>query len=259
MADHGTPCWYELNTSAGKLAELGGFYARIFGWAISDSGMEGFTYHLARSDGDMVAGLMELPADAGCVMPCWMIYFAVTDAAQTVADARAAGATVKRDLAEIPGTGSFAILADPQGAVFGILQPEPMDSPDQGNAFDQKKTGHGNWNELMSADPQAGFDFYAGLMGWSRGDAMDMGEMGTYQLLRHGDADIGAIQPLGDAPVSAWLPYFGVDGSVADKMADVTAAGGQIQLGPQEVPGPAYIAICTDPQGAWFAMVSPEK
>ena len=39
-------------------------------------------------------------------------------------------------------------------------------------------------------------------------------------------------------------------------MARVKQAGGQVLNGPMEVPGPAYVANCQDPQGAMFSMVS---
>ena len=37
----------------------------------------------------------------------------------------------------------------------------------------------------------------------------------------------------------------------------VAAAGGRVAHGPQDVPGGAFIAVATDPQGAWFAVVGP--
>lgn len=265
MSYQGTPCWYELGTR--DLDGAGDFYATIFGWQIADSGMEGFDYRLANSDGDMVAGLMSNAAQEGAPPPNWLIYFAVDDCDKTAADIGKAGGKIFKEPQDIPGTGRFAVVADPQGAVFGLLQPDmsQMSASDRAKAdagegaFNQKKSGHGNWNELMSTDPEAGFAFYAGLFGWAKGDAMDMGEMGTYQLFRHKGADIGAVMGLGDAPMPVWLPYFGVDGSVSKVIETIGSAGGTVHQGPHEVPGPAYIAVAQDPQGAWFAVVGPEK
>ena len=42
-------------------------------------------------------------------------------------------------------------------------------------------------------------------------------------------------------------------------IAAIKEAGGSVHHGPSEVPGPAWIAIAQDPQGAWFALVGPEK
>lgn len=264
MNYHGNPCWYELGTS--DLDAAAGFYRRILGWEVVDSGMEGFDYRLAKSDDDMVAGLMSNAGQAESPPPNWLIYFAVDDCDRRAADIGAAGGSVLKQPADIPGTGRFAVVADPQGAVFGLLQPDMsrMSEADRakaetGGAFDQNKAGHGNWNELMSSDPGAAVAFYADLFGWTKGEAMDMGEMGTYQLIRRNGVDIGAVMGLGDSPVPAWLPYFGAPGTATATVEAIGAAGGTVHQGPVEVPGPAYIAVAQDPQGAWFAVVSAEK
>ncbi len=256
---HGRPCWYELATSKGNLGAAERFYSDVLGWSVQDSGMEGFDYHLASAGGGMVAGLMERPDDAGARPPFWMIYFGVDDADKAAAAASAAGGKVHRAPADIPGTGRFAVLADPQGAGFGILQPEPMEEgPPAGGAFDQTKAGHGNWNELMTTDPEAGFRFYSDLLGWQKSQAVDMGEMGTYQIFSHDGTDVGGMMRLGNAPVPAWLPYFGTNG-VEAAMGRIGAAGGKVAHGPMEVPGGAFIAVAQDPQGAWFAVVGPKE
>lgn len=262
---HGNPCWYELTTSKGNLGAAGAFYGKVLGWQVQGSGMPDLTYHLATSDGDMIAGLMEMPDDVSGMPPMWMIYFSVDNADKAAADAKAAGASIHREPADNPGTGRFAILGDPQGAGFGILQPDLSQmTPEQiakaqtTGAFDQKKTGHGNWNELMTTDPEAGFAFYSGLFGWQKSTPVPMGEMGIYQLFSHQDADIGGMTGLGNAPRPCWLPYFGVNGVTA-AMARITEAGGSIVHGPQEVPGGAFTAIARDPQGAQFAIVGPKE
>lgn len=257
MTHHGSPCWYELSTMPGKLAEAGEFYAKVLGWTFADAGMEGFTYHLASIGGEMVAGAMDMPPDVAGMPPMWMIYFAVDDADRAVEDMVAAGATVHRPVAQIPGTGRFAILADPSGAGFGILEPAPMPGGGAGTAFDQAKAGHGNWNELSTADPKAAMAFYGKVLGWTPGQSLDMGAMGTYDLFRWQDRDIGGMMGLAPGmPGAAWLPYFGANG-VAPAMERIRAAGGEILHGPQEVPGGAFIAQARDPQGAHFAIVGP--
>lgn len=260
MSYHGSPCWYELSTSDGNLGAAATFYGKVFGWTVADAGMEGFDYRLARSGEDMVAGMMVMPSEAKGAPPMWLIYFAVDEADKAVAGMEKAGAKLLKPVTPIPGTGRFAILADPRGAVFGILEPAPMeDGPPAGTAFDQKKTGHGNWHELASADPKAAMAFYSGAFGWAPGQSMDMGEMGSYDLFAWQGTDIGGmmrVQP-GMPPGGFWLPYFGVDG-VGAAMERVRAGGGTIKTGPMEVPGGAFIAVAADPQGATFAMVGPK-
>lgn len=254
---HGTPCWYELGTS--DLDAAGSFYSGVLGWSVADSGMEGMTYHLANaSDGVGVAGMMSLAGQQGAPPPNWCIYVSVDDADAAAATVTERGGTLIVPPSDIPGTGRFALCTDPQGAAFGVLQPLPMDTPPSSFAFDQSATGHGNWHELMSSDPAAAFDFYSALFGWTKGDPMDMGEMGTYQIFRDKGTDIGGMMGLGNSPVSAWLPYFGVDG-VDAAIERVTSGGGTVHHGPADVPGGAFIAVATDPQGAMFAVVGPKE
>lgn len=256
----GNPCWYEF--TSGNSPAAAEFYGKVLGWQSQDSGLPGFDYLLAKSGDDMVAGLANADGDEP---PHWLIYFAVDDCDASVQQALKAGAKVLDGPTDIPKTGRYAIIADPQGARFGILQPDMSDmTPEQiakaetTGAFDQKKSGHGNWNELMSTDPEAGFAFYSGLLGWQKSTPVPMGEMGIYQLFSHRGADIGGMMGLGFAPGPCWLPYFGANGVTA-AMARITDAGGAIIHGPQEVPGGAFIAIARDPQGAHFAVVGPKE
>ncbi len=249
---NGNPCWYELTTSNPDDAQA--FYSAVLGWAVADAGMPGMDYRLASAGGDMVAG-MWVPDEPG--MPnFWMVYFTAANCDATAKAVAKAGGKVHKEPADIPGTGRFAVVTDPQGAVFALLQ--PLDAT--GNAFDQKKTGHGNWHELMTTDPKAAFTFYSGLFGWKAGTSMDMGEMGSYDLFSHQGADIGGMMRL--APnmpgpsTPFWLPYFGVEGIDAAAKR-ITGAGGKVVNGPHEVPGSAFIVVASDPQGVMFALVGP--
>lgn len=247
MNAHGAPCWYELTT--GAVARSQAFYGPLLVWDFQDAGMEGFSYILALRDGAMVAGMMEPDTP----MPeFWMVYFAVGDCAAACDKVTALGGKVFRAPEPIPGTGIFAIVVDPQGAAFGLLQPL---EGQQGAAFDQMKQGHGNWHELHSTDPEAGLAFYTALLGWTPSTAMPMGEMGNYQLFAREGRDIGGMMRLQSEGVpSHWLPYFGAP-SIKAAMAQIAELGGQVLHGPQEVPGGAFICMAQDSRGAHFALV----
>lgn len=249
MTHHGAPCWYELTTPDAKSTTA--FYSPLLGWETRNSGIPGMNYTIASRNGAMVAGLYQ-PDEA---MPnFWMVYFAVTDCDAAAAKVKAMGGSVHVEPADIPETGRFAILADPQGAAFGILQPL---GGQQGDAFDQQKMGHGNWQELSTSDPAAALAFYSELLGWAAGNAMDMGPMGSYQLISRNGTDIGGIMKLqGPGIPPNWVPFFGVD-SIDAAMAQIGASGGTVVHGPQEVPGPAFICYAADPSGAVFALVGP--
>jgi uncharacterized protein len=143
------------------------------------------------------------------------------------------------------------VAVDPQMATIALVkwlkggpeQPVELDAP-----------GRVGWHELLAADWEKAWAFYAELFGWQKADA-DIGEMGTYQLFSAGGQTIGGMFTKPSAqPVPFWLFYFNV-GDIDLAMKRVKAGSGQILNGPIEVPGDRWIVQCTDPQGAIFALV----
>jgi uncharacterized protein len=66
--------------------------------------------------------MYEPPPEMGNIPPHWLVYFAVDDADGKASKAKELGATIISPPADIPDTGRFAIIQDPQGAVFGIIK-----------------------------------------------------------------------------------------------------------------------------------------
>ncbi|PYF11172.1 hypothetical protein C8J30_103268 [Rhodobacter viridis] len=256
MSFHGLPCWFEL--SVPDLDAAQGFYGPVMGWEWGSAGMPTLDYRLGRAGADMVAGAFPLSECPEGTPPNWMIYLAVDDCDATAARARDLGGRICKEPADIPGTGRFAVLADPQGAVFGVLTPLPMDPPQVGGAWNQRATGHGAWIELISSDPRAALEFYRQLFDWRQDMLFDMGPAGSYYVFAHRGTQIGGMMGLGQAPCPHWMPYFGV-ATVSKTIAAVQAAGGTVLHGPMEVPGPAYVAGFRDPQGAHFSVVGPNR
>ena len=121
----------------------------------------------------------------------------------------------------------------------------------------EQQPGHGCWHEYHGTDWETAFDFYAGLFGWTKAEAMDMGPEGTYQLYGMQDGMLGGMMNApAHSPHRGWLYYFGVP-NLDRAMAAVTANGGTVLFGPQEVPGGASILQCLDDQGALFALIGP--
>jgi predicted enzyme related to lactoylglutathione lyase len=123
-----------------------------------------------------------------------------------------------------------------------------------GERIPSNAAGHTGWHELHTTDWQKAFDFYSEMFGWGKGDSVDMGPMGTYQLFTLNGAAIGGMMnsPLATS-TSFWLYYFNVD-DIDAAATRVAANGGKILHGPQQVPGGGWIIQAADPQGAAFAL-----
>jgi predicted enzyme related to lactoylglutathione lyase len=70
-----------------------------------------------------VGGLLPIGADWGPVSPYWQVLFAVDGCADAVERAKAAGGSLIFGPNEIPKAGRAAIIADPGGAIFVVMQP----------------------------------------------------------------------------------------------------------------------------------------
>jgi predicted enzyme related to lactoylglutathione lyase len=245
--------WHELHTTDADAAQA--FYSEVVGWRAHDAGMPGARYTIVSVGDAGVGGIMPLREDA-CATgrpPEWIGYVGVDDVDGYAERLKAAGGTVHKPAEDIPGVGRFAIVADPQGARF-VLFKGSCQQPPQRPRLDVPGTP--SWNELHAAEWQSAFGFYAGLFGWTKAEAVDMGPMGTYQLFAVGDAPIGGMMTKSErvgAPF--WLHYFTVD-AIDAAAARLTRKGGQVLQGPHEVPGGSWIIQCRDPQGAMFALVS---
>lgn len=113
-------CWNELGTR--DTAKAGDFYTGLFGWGKNVQQMGPMTY-TSFMNGERPAGGMYQPTpEMGNVPPHWLAYFAVNDTDATVKKAGELGATTIAPPMDIPGVGRFAIIQDPQGAVFGIIK-----------------------------------------------------------------------------------------------------------------------------------------
>jgi predicted enzyme related to lactoylglutathione lyase len=257
-SSHGKFVWYELMTTDTKAAEA--FYKAVMGWEAQDAGMPDMAYSLLSLGGSRVGGLMALPDEVRKAggQPGWLGYVFVDDLAAAVAQVSKAGGKIHRPPADIPGVGSFSVVADPQGAVLALFHgaPAPGQEPPPDPA--PGTPGHPGWHELHAGDQEAAFGFYAGLFGWTKADPVDMGAMGIYQIFARGGVMMGGMMTKTAAtPAPFWLYYVNVAGIDA-AAARVTAAGGKVANGPMEVPGGSWIVQCFDPQGAMFALVGPK-
>ena len=254
----GSFIWYELITTDQDAAI--DFYSKVIGWTSADFPSNDFRYSILSVGDRGVAGAMKIPDDALAQggHPAWLGVVGVTDFDATVERITAAGGSVHKAPDNIPTVGRYAVVADPGGAIFELLSPEPMDKEPPPLA--PNTPGTVGWHELYSgAGEKAAFDFYSRLFGWTTDTEMDMGDMGKYRIFARDGVQIGGMMDKPEnVPVSNWTFYFNVDGLDA-AVERVKANGGQVLMGPMEVPGGSWIIQGRDPQGAHFALVSAKR
>lgn len=247
--------WYDIMTTDTEAAAA--FYRDVVGWGTQDAGGSGQDYTLFTVNGQGVAGLMPIPDEVrrNGAGPRWSGYVAVDDVDATVARLKEHGGTVHREPCDIPDIIRFAVVADPQGAVFlvakglGFAPPRPPEGT----------PGTIGWRELYATEWTAAFAFYETMFGWTKADAVDMGPMGTYQLFATGGAPVGGMMTKPPSiPMPYWGYYFNVP-AIDAAAGRITAKGGKILNGPMQVPGGQWVLQGADPQGAAFALVAPER
>jgi uncharacterized protein len=123
--DPGTMNWNECQTTDAEAAAA--FYEAAFGVEVKPYPMaEGRPpYNVIEVGGRGVAGIFEINEHMGDVPPNWSTVFAVANTDETVAKAKELGGTALVEGMDLPDIGRMAVLQDPTGAVFQVLQPPP--------------------------------------------------------------------------------------------------------------------------------------
>ena len=256
--------WYELMTTDPKGAAK--FYGAVVGWTIAserDPAAGDMDYRMiGRSDGGQAGGVLALNADmlAGGARPIWLGYLHTPDVDAAVAAIVADGGAVQMPATDIP-VGRIAMVTDPQGAPFYIMDPIPPEGAPEGESdvFSVTEAQHVRWNELSTTDPDAAIAFYKKHFGWGQEGEMDMGDIGAYRFIQRGDVGLGAVMPMMPGmPAPMWSYYVGVD-DIDRAHAAITAHGGTIITEPMEIPGGEFAINAVDPQGASVGFVGPRR
>jgi predicted enzyme related to lactoylglutathione lyase len=249
MADNtvrGRFVWHELMTPDTSGAHA--FYGKVVGWKTQPWEHDP-SYQMFAAGGNPLGGSVAQATGA----PQWLHYVGTPDIDATVQQAKSRGGSVTKEITAMPSGGKYAVLADPQGAAFGVYY-HPMDVGKEAAA----KRGEFSWHELATSDWRAAIDFYSAVFGWEKMAEHDMGEgMGKYVLFgSNGVQRGGMFNKTAEMPGGpGWLGYVRVK-DVNDAVKRVKGARGTLVNGPMEVPGGDWIATGMDPQGAMFSVHS---
>lgn len=107
----------ELSTT--DLEKARAFYGKLFDWKLEDVPMgPSDTYTMIGVGEGTGGGMMKHPMPGA--PSTWLAYVLVDDVRAATDKARALGATIAKDVTEVPGAGWFSIIVDPTGATLGL-------------------------------------------------------------------------------------------------------------------------------------------
>jgi predicted enzyme related to lactoylglutathione lyase len=116
----GTLCWADLDSP--DQAAAAAFYAAVFGWQMMP-GQDNSGYLHIKNGEEFIGGIRPPQHQDPNVPPHWISFFMTADCDATTAKARELGARVYMEPMTIGDAGRMAVLADPQGAAFSVIQP----------------------------------------------------------------------------------------------------------------------------------------
>ncbi|WP_371030898.1 VOC family protein [Pseudoclavibacter sp. JSM 162008] len=260
--DAGDPCWVELATSDPRGSAS--FYSAVLGWTLEDMGPESGHSHLIEAGplpdgGSAVVG--GLGAAESGQRTSWIVYFAAPDIEAAHARALGAGASSLVDPSDVLDQGRMALLADRQGATFGLWQPGGR------RGFDAwGEPGTTAWFELHTTELDEATEFYAAATGF---DPHPMAGPPEFRYTQFGprpggeDARFGAFEESAGSgtgtsgaaqrPDAEWVVYF-VTPSVDEATSRARSLGADVLGEPADTPF-GRMANLVDPFGAGFCLV----
>ena len=117
----GEICWRELATN--DLKKATDFYSQLFGWKLEQTTVTPMDYKEIHIDNVAYGGMMDSASWGENPPPShWTTYIAVVNADETAEKIKANGGSIKHGPFDAPGVGRMAMVSDPSGAPFAIIQ-----------------------------------------------------------------------------------------------------------------------------------------
>ncbi|WP_426404893.1 VOC family protein [Streptomyces sp. R-07] len=247
----GAPCWLSLATRDRQAAER--FYGAVLGWSFRQ-GRFGRAFSVAEVDGVPVAGIGAVAGEFA-VPVAWTPFFAVDEADGAAARVRERGGTVGVGPVAYPAGGRAALVADREGAVFGVWD---------GDVLAEWSTGAERspaWIELHTRNAFDAAIFYGEVLGWGEGGSggcCDTSYEEDQVVLRRDGLPVARLNsgPVEEAaPKPQFRPRWLVHFKVPDLDVAVARAlenGGSTVTGPEW--GDGRQVTLRDPDGGLFTL-----
>lgn len=119
----------------------------------------------------------------------------------------------------------------------------------------ESKAGDFCWNELASPNVKKSAEFYERLLGWTS-QTVPIGPGETYTLFLNRGEQIGGMRALSGEEQNVpphWMSYIATD-DVDGLCEKASTLGGQVVMGPLDIPGVGRFGFLKDSTGADFAV-----
>jgi predicted enzyme related to lactoylglutathione lyase len=260
LRHEGKIVWHDLLTDQPEASRR--FYGELFGWEFEELGLRtgAFTtvnYTLIRHNGRLIGGMIDtnrLDRDTEVDISQWVVLMSVNDVDAAVGSLTEAGGTVFTPPTDMADRGRIAVVADPQGALFALLETrdgDPVDAePDMGGFL---------WNEVWADDVDAATGFYRGLAGYDAenrfldDDESAETDSGYRVLSADGTPRAGILANPVEGLPPIWVSYIRVNDPAAIT-AKVESLGGRVLLDAQERDIGGQVALIAGPSGAGIAI-----
>ncbi|MET9604323.1 VOC family protein [Streptomyces sp. NPDC006512] len=194
----GAPCWVSL--MARDMAAAQRFYGAVVGWRFRPAPL-GDAFSVAVLGGAPVAGIGALASDLGMAV-AWTPYFAVDDVDVAASRIRERSGTVAVGPVSFPSGGRAALVADLEGAVFGIWG---------GPVSSRWRVGLGPapaWLELRTRNAFDAALFYGEVLEWASGrpGACEVSYEQDQVVLRQGGEPVARLNS-GPVEAAAYTPH----------------------------------------------------
>ncbi len=250
--DHFTGKVIFLELITPDLAGSEAFYGALFGWHFQETRIGTRRFAEASLDGHPVGGLIQREFPIGDRRkPSWLGFISVTNVDAIKLQAVALGGKVLHAPRNIPNRGRDAVLADPRGAVFGVLHSTSGDPADE-----LVDPGDWIWTSLLTPDPDHDAGFYQSLFDYDVFEVASNPTASQHLVLsteKYARASVNSLPSAKQQVHAHWLNYVRVENAVLTGQK-ITSLGGRVLVEPHPDRHGGQIAVVADPQGATFGL-----
>lgn len=242
---HGKFVWADLVTT--DVAGARRFYGGLFGWAFAQLGTGRDSYTLAYHAGVPVAGMAERePAPKQVRQAAWIAFMSVADVREAASEVAGKGGRVLIPAKTVEGRGDMVIVADPDGAPFGMIRSASGDPADF-----RADAGEWIWALYQSPDATSAAAFYQDIADYEVVPDDRFPDTPHFFLVAQGFARASLAEiPAGRSGLRPdWL-YFVRVKDMRASLARAVELGGRVIVEASPAALDGRIAVIADPAGA---------